>query len=181
LVEEDFSFLKKLYGGVRMKESIAQKQQEVAQVTEKIKNSASVVVFKYQGLTVEQFQQLRRDMRANGGEISVIKNNISRRAAKECGYEEFSDAFVGPVAVAFSSDAVAPAKVLFKAAKAENAKVEVIKGVVDGDVYSFDDLKKLSTLPSYETLLTQLAAGMLGTVSQLAIGLNMLVEKGQEA
>ena len=150
-------------------------------VFEKIKNSASVVVFKYQGLTVEQFQQLRRDMRANGGEISVIKNNITRRAAKECGYDDFSDAFVGPVAVAFSSDAVAPAKVLFKAAKGENAKVEVVKGVVDGDIYSFDDLKKLSTLPSYETLLTQLAAGMLGTVSQLAIGLNMLVEKGQEA
>jgi ribosomal protein L10 len=39
----------------------------------------------------------------------------------------------------------------------------------------------LSQLPSYETLLTQLAAGMLGTVSQVAIGLNMLVEKGQEA
>ena len=60
-----------------MKESIAQKQQEVVEVTERIKNSASVVVFKYQGLTVEQFQNLRRDMRSNGGEISVIKNNIS--------------------------------------------------------------------------------------------------------
>ena len=59
--------------------------------------------------------------------------------------------------------------------------IEVLKGVVDGDVYSFDQLKTLSQLPSYETLLTQLAAGMLGTVSQLAIGLNMLVEKQQEA
>ena len=179
-VEEDFSF-QKLNGGVKMKESIAQKQQEVKEVVERIKNAASVVVFKYQGLTVEQFQSLRREMRSQGGEISVIKNNISRRAAKECGYDDFADAFVGPVAVAFSNDAVAPAKVLFKAAKAENSKVEIIKGVVDGDIYSFDDLKKLSTLPSYETLLTQLAAGMLGTVSQLAIGLNMLVEKGQEA
>ena len=93
-----------------MKESIAQKQQEVSEVVERIKNSASVVVFKYQGLTVEQFQDLRRDMRANGGEIKVIKNNITRRAAIECGYNDFSDAFVGPVAVAFSSDAVAPAK-----------------------------------------------------------------------
>ena len=165
-----------------MKESIITKQNEVTQVAEKIKNSAAVVAFKYQGLTVEAFQGLRREMRENKCEVSVLKNNISRRAAKECGYDELADVFTGPIAVAFSSDdVVAPAKVLFKAMGAENAKVEVLKGVVDGDVYSFDQLKTLSQLPSYETLLTQLAAGMLGTVSQLAIGLNMLVEKQQEA
>lgn len=165
-----------------MKESIIAKQNEVAQVSEKMKNSAAVVAFKYQGLTVEAFQTLRREMRANGCEVCVLKNNISSRAAKECGYDELCDAFSGPVAVAFSAtDVVAPAKVLFKAAGAENAKVQVVKGVVNGDVYSFDQLQVLATLPSYETLLTQLAAGMLGTVRQLAIGLNMLVEKGQEA
>ena len=162
-----------------MKEVLLQKQNEVAELTERIKNSAAVIAFKYQGLTVEAFQQLRKDMRANGCEISVIKNNISRRAAKECGYD-LDDAFVGPVAIVFSKDdVVAPAKVLFKAAET-NKVIEVVKGVVDGDVYSFDQLETLATLPSYETLLTQLAAGMLGTVRQLAIGLNMLVEQGQE-
>ena len=163
-----------------MKEILLQKQNEVAELSEKIKNSAAVIAFKYQGLTVEAFQQLRKDMRSNGCEISVIKNNISRRAAKECGYD-LDDAFVGPVAVVFSKDdVVSPAKVLFKAAET-NKVIQVVKGVVDGDVYSFDQLETLATLPSYETLLTQLAAGMLGTVRQLAIGLNMLVEQGQEA
>ena len=162
-----------------MKEILLQKQNEVAELSERIKNSAAVIAFKYQGLTVEAFQQLRRDMRSNGCEISVIKNNISRRACKECGYD-LDDAFVGPVAVVFSKDdVVAPAKVLFKAAET-NKVIEVVKGVVDGDIYSFDQLETLATLPSYETLLTQLAAGMLGTVRQLAIGLNMLVEQGQE-
>ena len=162
-----------------MKDILLQKQNEVAELSERIKNSAAVIAFKYQGLTVEAFQQLRRDMRSNGCEISVIKNNISRRAAKECGYD-LDDAFVGPVAVVFSKDdVVAPAKVLFKAAET-NKVIEVVKGVVDGDIYSFDQLETLATLPSYETLLTQLAAGMLGTVRQLAIGLNMLVEQGQE-
>ena len=164
-----------------MKESILQKQNEVNALAEKMKNSAAIVVFKYQGLTVEAFQNLRREMRSNGGEIEVVKNNISRRAAAACGYEDVADAFAGPVAIAFSNDMVAPAKVLFKASTGENAKVQVVKGVVDGDVYSFEQLKTLSQLPSYETLLTQLAAGMLGTVRQLAIGLNMLVEQGQQA
>ncbi len=165
-----------------MKESLALKQKEVAEVTARIKDSTAVVVFKYQGLTVAAFQDLRRKMREKGCEIAVIKNNISARAAKEAGYEGLTDAFVGPVAIAFSKDdVVAPAKVLFDATKAEDAKVEVIKGVVDGDIYDFNQLKTLSQLPSYETLLTQLAAGMLGTLSQLSIGLNMLVEKGQNA
>ena len=165
-----------------MSQSIEAKKQAVAEVSEKFKAAKAVIAFKYQGLSVLKFQELRKEMRANGCEVSVIKNNISARAAKEAGYEELSDSFVGPVAVAFSNDdVVAPAKVLFKAAGEENAKVEVVKGVVDGDIYDFDKLKALSVLPSYETLLTQLAAGMLGTLSQLSIGLNMLVEKGQEA
>ena len=159
-----------------MKEILLQKQNEVAELSERIKNSAAVIAFKYQGLTVEAFQQLRRDMRSNGCEISVIKNNISRRAAKECGYD-LDDAFVGPVAIVFSKDdVVAPAKVLFKAAET-NKVIEVVKGVVDGDIYSFDQLETLATLPSYETLLTQLAAGMLGTVSQLAVGLQQIIEQ----
>ncbi len=163
-----------------MKESLLQKQNEVAELSEKIKSSAAVVAFKYQGLTVASFMQLRRDMRAAGCEVAVIKNNISRRAAKDCGYD-LDDTFVGPIALVFSKDdVVAPAKVLFKAADTSD-KIQVVKGVVDGDIYSFDQLKTLSQLPSYETLLTQLAAGMLGTLSQLSIGLNMLVEKGQEA
>ena len=165
-----------------MKESILKKQEEVQAITEKMKKSAAIVAFKYQGLTVEAFQNLRREMRKNGCEVSVIKNNISSRAAKECGYDGFTDALVGPVALAFAeSDVVAPAKVLFKQLSAENNKIEVVKGVVDGDVFSFEQLKELSVLPSYETLLTQLAAGMYGTLSQLSIGLNMLVENGQNA
>ena len=165
-----------------MKEVILKKQEEVKAVTERMKNYAAIVAFKYQGLTVDAFQNLRREMRKNGCEVSVIKNNISSRAAKECGYDGFTDALVGPVALAFAeSDVVAPAKVLFKQLSAENNKIEVVKGVVDGDVFSFEQLKELSVLPSYETLLTQLAAGMYGTLSQLSIGLNMLVENGQNA
>jgi len=164
-----------------MKDVVLQKQQLVTEVAAKMKESSAFVVFNYQGLTVANFQKIRREMRSNGCEILVIKNNISSRAAKECGYDGIVEHLSGPLAVAFSkNDVVAPAKVLFKADEiAEGAKIEVVTGVVNGDVYSYDELKTLSQLPSYETLLTQLAAGMLGTVRQLAVGLNMLVEQGQ--
>ena len=161
-----------------MKESILKKQEAVAAVAERIKGSAAVVAFKYQGLTVAKFQELRKELRAQGVLVSVYKNNISTRAAKEAGFESFTDALKGPVALAFAeSDVVAPAKILFSKLGEENNKIEVLKGIVDGDVYEFDQLKALSVLPSYETLLTQLAFGLLGSVNQLAMGLKLVAEK----
>lgn len=159
------------------KEIILKKQEEVSAVSAKIKSSKACIAFDYQGLTVQSFMQLRNDLRKSGCEICVIKNNISRRAAIECGYEAFAEGLTGPKAIVFSNDdIIAPAKGIFEFAKT-NDKVKVSTGVVDGVEYGFDQLQSLATLPSYETLLTQLAAGMLGTVRQLAIGLNMLCEK----
>lgn len=159
---------------------IESKKQEVASLVSKIKESKAVIAFKYQGLTVEKFMQLRRSMRKENCEIKIIKNNISRRAVSECGFEDMTDALIGPVALIFSSeDIIKPAKQIFEFAK-DNNVVEVIKGIIDNEVYPFSKLEALSQLPSYETLLTQLAAGMLGTVRQLAVGLHMLTEK-QEA
>ena len=127
--------------------------------------------------SVEKFMQLRNNLRQSGCEVCVIKNNISRRAANELGFSNFANELKGPKAIVFSNeDIVAPAKGLFEFAK-ENEQVVIANGIVEGDESSHDQLMVLATLPSRETLLTQLAAGMLGTLSQLAIGLNMLTEK----
>ena len=164
-----------------MNSSIEQKKALVADLVAKMKDSKAVVAFKYQGLTVEKFQQLRRSMRANGCDVAIIKNNITRRAASELGYQEFADLLSGPIAIAFASeDMVAPAKEIYAFAK-DNKCVEVVSGVVDGTIYSVNQLEELSKLPSYETLLTQLAAGMLGTVRNLAVALNLYVEEHEEA
>ncbi len=160
------------------KQIILNKQEEVKQTVEKIKSSKAVLAFNYQGLTVKSFQELRNNLRKDGCEICVLKNNIVRRAAQELGYNAFADVLSGPKAVIFSfNDIIAPAKGIFQFAK-NNELVKIAEaGIVDGDVYTFAQLQELATLPSYETLLTQLAAGMLGTVRQLAVGLNMLCEE----
>lgn len=155
----------------------SQKAEEVKELTEKMKKSEAFISFSYQGLTVDEFQTLRRNLLKDGCHISVIKNNISRRASEELGYNEFAAELKGPKAIVFSeSDIIAPAKGLFAFAK-ENDKVVVANGVVNGQVYDYAKLEVLATLPSRETLLTQLAAGMYGTLSQLSIGLNMIAEK----
>ena len=163
------------------KEVILQKEEAVKAAAEKFAKAKSVVAFDYQGLTVEAFMQLRRNLLKNGCEICVLKNNISRRAATAQGYDTFASTLVGPKAIAFSyDDEVAAARELAEFAKT-NEKVVLGAGVVDGKEVSVAEMAAIATLPSRETLLTQLAAGMLGTLTQLAIGLNMLVEKDNEA
>ena len=151
------------------KEIILKKEQEVNAVVEKIAKSKSVVAFDYQGLTVEAFMQLRRNLLKNGCEICVLKNNISRRAAQAQGFNAFAETLKGPKAIAFSyEDEVAAARELATFAK-ENKQVILGAGIVDGKEVTVEEMSAIATLPSRDTLLTQ-----------LAIGLNMLVEKDAE-
>lgn len=162
------------------KEIILKKTEEVNSIVDKMKNAKAIVSFDYQGLTVEKFMQLRKNLRQSGCEICVIKNNISRRASEELGYNAFASELKGPKAIVFSTeDIVAPAKGLFEFAK-ENEQVKIANGVIEGDEYTHEQLMVLATLPSRETLLTQLAAGMLGTLTQLSIGLNMIAENMEQ-
>ena len=159
---------------------LKQKEALVQEAAAKINDSKVVIAFDYHGLTVEKFETLRRSVRKSGGEIFVLKNNISRRAAQATGHGEFAEQLTGPKAIIFASEQIVePAKALYEFAK-QNDIVKISGGIVEGSVVDGKKIAELATLPSYETLLTQLAAGMLGTVRQLAIGLNMLVEKNQE-
>jgi large subunit ribosomal protein L10 len=160
---------------------IKQKEVLVAEASQKMLDSKVVVAFDYQGLTVESFETLRKSVRVQGGEVVVLKNNISRRAASKNGHDKFAELLVGPKAILFSSkNIVEPAKALYDFAK-KNNKVVVAGGIVEGADIDSAKFNELATLPSYETLLTQLAAGMLGTLSQLALGLHQIVEKMEEA
>ena len=160
---------------------IKQKEAQVAEASQKMLDSKVVVAFEYQGLTVESFETLRKAVRKEGGEIVVLKNNISRRAASANGHEKFAELLAGPKALLFSSNnIVEPAKALFDFAK-KNNKVVVAGGIVEGADIDSAKFAELATLPSHATLLTQLAAGMLGTLSQLALGLHQVAEKMEEA
>ena len=160
---------------------LKQKEAAVNSAAARITDSKVVIAFDYHGLTVEKFETLRKSVRKAGGEVVVLKNNISRRAALVSGHEAFAEQLVGPKAIIFSeNEIVAPAKAVYDFAKA-NEVVKISGGIVEGAVVDGAKIAELATLPSYETLLTQLAAGMLGTVSQLAVGLSQIIEQMEEA
>ena len=169
----------KSIGGIDMANESILKQKEAAvnETAARIADSKVVIAFDYHGLTVEKFETLRKSVRKAGGEVLVLKNNITRRAALASGHEAFAGQLTGPKAIIFShEEIVAPAKAVYDFAKA-NEVVKISGGIVEGADVDGAKIAELATLPSYETLLTQLAAGMLGTVSQLAVGLQQIIEQ----
>lgn len=160
-----------------MKKQILAKQQAVEQLTELFKNSKTIVAFEYPGLTVSEITDLRRKLRDNGCQAKIYKNNIARRAAKQAGFKEFSKSLVGPLAIVTSTtDVVNPAKIVYEFSKT-NKKVIIRNGIIEGKEVNNDAIVELASIPSRDTLLTMLAAGLLAPVRDLTIGLNMLVEK----
>ncbi|PWM45422.1 MAG: 50S ribosomal protein L10 [Clostridiales bacterium] len=160
---------------------LEEKKVIVANLAEKIKNSAAGVFVDYQGLTVEEDTKLRRELRKAGVEYSVVKNTLARFAVKEAGYDTaFDEILNGVTALALSeSDVVAPAKVLCDFAK-KNDKLKVKLGFTEGKVTSIEEIKEISSIPSKEDLISKTLYCLLSPIQGLAIALQAIADK-QEA
>jgi len=148
----------------------------VAELVESFQESAGAVLTEYRGLTVEQLQDLRRALGGNAT-YTVVKNTLTKIAAREAGVESFDDLLTGPTAIAFiNGDVVEAAKGLRDFAKAHPALV-VKGGVLDGNPLDATEIAKLADLESREALLARLAGGMLASLSQAVYLLNAPLTK----
>ena len=160
------------------KKILEQKQKVIDEITEKTKNSSSVVLFEYQGLTTEDTNNLRRMLKESGSEFKIYKNTLTKRAFDSLKID-MDDELTGPKAIAFSDDSIAPIKVLYDFSKKNKALV-VKKGLIDGEITEEDKLRELSKIPSREGLLTMLAGGLIGTVRNLSIALDLRANQLEE-
>ena len=143
----------------------------VAELTEAFRSSQGAVLTEYRGLTVKQLQDLRRALGDNAS-YAVVKNTLTKIAAKEAGVGGFVDLLNGPSAIAFiSGDPVETAKSLRDFARA-NAPLVIKGGVLDGKPLTVEEISRLADLESREVLLAKLAGGMLATLSQAVYLLN---------
>lgn len=143
----------------------------VAEVVEQFNASAGAVLTEYRGLTVGELQQLRRALGENAN-YAVVKNTLTKIAAKEAGIDGFDELLVGPTAIAFiNGDVVEAAKGLRDFAKANPALV-IKGGVLDGNILDAKEIAKLADLESREVLMGKLAGAMLASLSQAVYLLN---------
>jgi len=160
---------------------IAQKEQEVNELAEKIKAAKIVLLTDYRGITVDSVTGLRADLRKANTEYKVIKNNITRRALEKCGYEGLDASLEGPTAVILNSeDYLDTAKTIYEFTKA-NEFYKIKGGIIDGKVMSVEEIITLAKLPSREQLLSMLAGALLGNISKLAVALNEVKAKKELA
>ncbi len=154
---------------------LEEKKNVVEEIKNNIKNSESVVIFTYQGLTVSDLSELRKELKSTDSEVKIYKNTLFKRAVDDLGIN--LDGFLeGPNAILFGKELLEPIKIISKFAKDhENANITV--GIIDGAPADLNVLREYASIPSRDGLLTMLAGGMIQYVKDLAIGLNLYAEQ----
>ena len=138
-----------------------QKEVITGELAEKLKGAKGVVFSDFKGLTMKDMVALRKDLRAEGISLKVVKKTLINIALKEAKIEADVLKMEGQIAVAISpTDEVAAAKILAKFAKL-NDKLKVTGGILEGKVLSTDEVVALSKLPSKQELL----AKFVGTIN----------------
>ena len=150
----------------------SEKKEFVQKLKEEIDTSSSVIVTHYSGLTVDESDQLRSEMRNNGAKFKVTKNRLTKLALRQTQFKDLADLFIGPTAIAYSDDPVAPAKVAASFEK-KLEKFKIIGGGYDGEMIDIEKINFLATLPSMD----ELRGKILGLISAPAQKIASIVKE----
>lgn len=149
--------------------SRADKEAAVTALADEFRNSNGAVLTDYRGLSVDDLKELRRALGENAT-YAIVKNTLTKIAAKDAGVDGLADLLVGPSAIAFvKGDAVETAKGLRDFGRSNEALV-IKGGYLEGKSITADEIRQLADLESREVLLSKLA-GALQASSQNAASL----------
>ena len=157
----------------------------VAELTEDFKSATATYLTEYRGLTVTSMKELRRSL-GSETKYSVVKNTLTKIAAKGAGVDISDDLLAGPSALAFiKGDPIDAARNL-KNFQKENPLLIVKGGIYEGKFITTAEIMKLADLESREVLLAKLAGAMKGSLAKAArifdaLRIKMEAEQGAPA
>lgn len=147
---------------------LAQKQQIVTELAEKLKKAVTGVLVDYKGINVANDTKLRAEFRREGVEYTVHKNTLIKLAAREAGLTGLEEMLKGTTAIAMSeTDLIAPAKIVSKFTMGKE-KLTIKGGFIEGKVVNHKDINELATLPSKEVLIAKVLGGFNAPISGFA-------------
>ena len=126
-----------------------QKKNYITEMTANFENSEAVLVTHYQGLTVKQLDELRKQMREQGIQFKITKNRITKLALEKTKCKDLANLFTGPTAVALSKDAISTAKILTKFSK-ENNNLKILGGIMGKEILDAAAVANVATLPTLD-------------------------------
>jgi len=143
---------------------------QVEEVTKKLTEARSVALVQYQGLNAADIAALRANIRAQGGQMEVVKNSLITRALEKIGIK-LPETLTGPTSLTYcNEDEVAPLKEIDKVNKAK--EITAFKyGIFDKKLLSLDELKVFINLPSKSALISQLLGSLVNPLQRLAYAL----------
>ena len=166
-----------------MSKNLEIKKEVVADIVEKFKSAESVVVCSFNGLTVEQVTELRKQCRENDVQYCVLKNRLVGRALKELNIEGLDALLEGPNAFVFGTKDVtaAPKAIASFIDKNKITSLEIKGGLVGTEFTDAAGIKELAATPSREELLGTLVGCLVSPVSALVSVLDEIAEKKEAA
>lgn len=132
-----------------------EKEAQVAKLNADFNSATSLIVTHYTGLNVDEITALRNSLREKGAVFKVTKNSLAKLALKGTKYEDLTEFFTGPTAIAFSEDPVSAAKGVVDFAN-DNEKLVILGGALDDKVMDIASIKALAKLPSLDELRAKL-------------------------
>ena len=143
------------------------KQATVAELREQLANNRTLIVSEYRGLTVREIGEIRRALRKQDVSYRVVKNRLMKIAAQDSVRAALDELLVGPTAIAFGNDEGATAKIVLDTMRPY--KQVKITGAILGDrAIDGDGVTRLASLPSRETLLSQIAGAIAAPMATTA-------------
>ena len=161
-------------------EVLEAKKDLVAEIQENVLSSESAVIVEYHGLDVGKITELRSNLYDAGVEFKVYKNSLFRRAVEGTDYEGLTETLVGPNAVAYGGDAVAPSRVLAQFAK-KNKALQIKAGFVDGEIVGLEEIQELATLPDHDGMISMFLSVLQAPVRNMAYVLSQVAEHKEES
>lgn len=157
---------------------LEKKKQQVADLSDRIKNSCAGVVVDYKGINVEDDTKLRKELREAGVIYTVVKNSILQRAAEEVGLAIDGSVVEGTTAVATCADDYVAAARILNAYAEKHDNFNIKTGYLDGEIIDNAKIVSLAKLPSREVLLATVCSVFNAPIAAFARGVKAIVDKG---
>ena len=145
------------------------KERLVAELTERLRTTETLVVADYRGLTMPQIDDLRTKLLEHGARFAVVKNTLTKRAAELAGADALLALLEGPTAIAFlesNGDPVAVAKALVDSARTTRV-LEVRGGLFEGRPIEASEIESLAKLPPVDILRAQVLGAVTGPLTSI--------------
>jgi len=145
------------------------KENYIETMKKNFSSNEAIMIAQYQGLNVNELDELRKELREKGIFFKITKNRITKIAIKDTPVKDLEKFYTGPTATAMSSDAITTAKILTKFAKS-HTKLKIVAGFMDGKVLDDKEVAIIATLPSLEEARAKIV-GILATPAQKLVSI----------